>query len=146
MNNLCFQQDLNPFTSEGRTLLHKKLNPDINSEIIKLMKSNIPDRSIEYLDNRLSRYSMKAGKCEISGVFLTADEVHCHHLQPLHLGGTDMYKNLRILHKDIHKIIHASIPETIVKLMSTIEISESIIQKINQYRKMSNLEPIDIKI
>ncbi|HER3307076.1 TPA: group II intron reverse transcriptase/maturase, partial [Streptococcus pyogenes] len=40
MNNLCFQQDLNPFTSEGRTLLHKKLNPDINSEIIKLMKSN----------------------------------------------------------------------------------------------------------
>ncbi|ANA82209.1 hypothetical protein PVOR_16364 [Paenibacillus vortex V453] len=146
MNNLCFQQDLNPFTSEGRTLLHKKLNPDINSEIIKLMKSNIPDRSIEYLDNRLSRYSMKAGKCEISGVFLTADEIHCHHLQPLHLGGTDMYKNLRILHKDIHKIIHASIPETIVKLMSTIEISESIIQKINQYRKMSNLEPIDIKI
>lgn len=145
-NNLCFQQNINPFTSEGRILLHKKLNPDISSEIIKLMKSNIPDRSIEYLDNRLSRYSMKAGKCEISGIFLTADEVHCHHLQPLHLGGTDMYKNLRILHKDIHKIVHASKPETIDKLMSTVEISESIIQKINQYRKMSNLEPIDIKI
>ncbi|HEY2492247.1 MAG TPA: group II intron reverse transcriptase/maturase, partial [Paenibacillus sp.] len=146
VNNLCFQQALNPYTTEGRKRLHKELKMDIRYELIKLMQSNIPHRSIEYLDNRLSRYSMQAGKCEISGIFLTADYVHCHHLLPLHLGGSDEYSNLRILHKDIHKLIHATKFETIVKLMSPFGFSDSSILKINQYRKMSNLEPIVIKI
>ncbi|MCG7378484.1 group II intron reverse transcriptase/maturase [Paenibacillus sp. ACRSA] len=146
VNNLCFQQTLNPYTPEGRKRLHKELNMDIRYELIKLMQSNIPYRSIEYLDNRLSRYSMQAGKCEISGIFLTADYVHCHHLLPLHLGGTDEYSNLRILHKDIHKLVHATKLETIAKLMSPFGFSDSTILKINQYRKMSNLEPIVLKI
>ncbi|MFE6079494.1 group II intron reverse transcriptase/maturase [Paenibacillus sp. NPDC057886] len=146
VNNLCFQQTLNPYTPEGRKRLHKELNMDIRYELIKLMQSNIPYRSVEYLDNRLSRYSMQAGKCEISGIFLTADYVHCHHLLPLHLGGADEYSNLRILHKDIHKLVHATKLETIAKLMSPFGFSDSTILKINQYRKMSNLEPIVMKI
>ncbi|MDK8194907.1 group II intron reverse transcriptase/maturase [Paenibacillus sp. UMB7766-LJ446] len=146
VNNLCFQQTLNPYTSEGRKRLHRDLKTDIRYELIKLMQSNIPNRSIEYLDNRLSRYSMQGGKCEISGILLTADYVHCHHLLPIHLGGTDDFSNLRILHKDIHKLVHATKSETIVKLMSPFGFSDSTIQKINLYRKMSNLEPIVIKI
>lgn len=143
VNNLNFQQGLNPFTPGGRAILIKELNPDIRAEISKLLKSKIPYRTVEYMDNRLSRYSMRAGKCEITGIFLFADEVHCHHYLPLHLGGSDSYSNLRILHKNIHRIVHASKPETIVKLMHKFDFDDTMIQKIDQYRKMSNLEPID---
>lgn len=49
---------------------------------------------------------MKNGNCEITGSFLQAHNVHCHHYIPLQLGGSDKFNNLRILHKDVHKIIH----------------------------------------
>ena len=69
------------------------------------MKSNIPNRSVEYFDNRISRYSMKNGKCEITGEFLPAEFVHCHHYIPVSLGGTDEFKNLRVLNKFVHFLI-----------------------------------------
>ena len=50
------------------------------------MESTIPTRSVEYMDNRISRYSMKKGNCEITGMFLQAQDVHCHHYIPIHLG------------------------------------------------------------
>lgn len=52
------------------------------------MKSTIPNHSVEYMDNRISWYSMKMGKCEITGINLSAREVNFHHYIPLHLGGT----------------------------------------------------------
>ncbi|TXK67405.1 group II intron reverse transcriptase/maturase [Paenibacillus sp. N3.4] len=106
-NNMCFGRGLTPFTETGRSMIYKKLQEGIRSEIIKLMESNIPNRSVEYLDNRISRYSMKMGCCEITGMFLFASYVHCHHYLPIHLGGGDRFNNLRILHKDVHVLIHA---------------------------------------
>ncbi|WP_177184297.1 hypothetical protein [Psychrobacillus sp. OK032] len=53
------------------------------------MESKIPKRSVEYMDSRISRYSMKKGKCEITGVFLQEQNVYCHHYIPKHLGGSD---------------------------------------------------------
>lgn len=101
-------QDLTPFTVDGRNKLHQKLKPDIMTEIKKLMNSYIPNRTTEYMDNRISRYSMKNGKCELTGLFLFAEEIHCHHYKPVGLGGADEFKNLRILHKDVHRLIHAT--------------------------------------
>ena len=63
---------------------------------------------VEYLDNRISRYSMKSGKCEITKQFLPAKAVHCHHYLPKSLGGDDKFDNLRIIHKDIHLLIHTT--------------------------------------
>lgn len=51
---------------------------------------------------------MKMGKSEVTGNFLYAHEVHCHHRIPLSLGGTDNFDNLCILNKDIHKLVHAT--------------------------------------
>jgi uncharacterized protein YceH (UPF0502 family) len=68
------------------------------------MKSTIPNRSVEYMDNRISRYSMKLGKCEVTGMNLSAPEAHCHHYIPLYRGGNDKFHNLRILHKEVHKL------------------------------------------
>ncbi|MCR8983322.1 group II intron reverse transcriptase/maturase [Brevibacillus laterosporus] len=139
-----FNQTITPFTEEGRSIISEKLQPDIQMEISKLMKSNLPNRSVEYMDNRISRYSMRMGKCEITERFLYAENVHCHHYLPISLGGKDQFNNLRILHKDVHKIIHATTLETIVDLMKRLDLSKTMMHRVNQYRKKSNMELIDI--
>ena len=144
-NSYQFNQDLTPYTVEGRNKIHQKLKHDILIEINKLMQSNIPDRTTEYIDNRISRYSMKNGLCEITGTFLFAEDVHCHHYKPVNLGGTDEFKNLRILHKDVHRLIHSTKEETIKRLIKLLKLTDEQIKKVDQYRKSCNLELIDLK-
>ncbi|WP_028594674.1 group II intron reverse transcriptase/maturase [Paenibacillus assamensis] len=143
VNNFNFSPNLTPFTYEGRELIHKKLRPDVQTEITKLMKSHILGRSLEYMDNRISRYSMRMGRCEITGTFLCAEDVHCHHYLPIYLNGDDKFNNLRILHKDVHRLIHATHAETIATLISRLDLTESMVNTINQYRNMCNLEPMN---
>lgn len=142
-----FKPKLNIYTVEGRELIHKNLNTEIETNIRRLMNSNIINQSIEYQDNRISRYSMRNGKCEVLGIFLEAHEVECHHKKPKSLGGSDKYNNLRILHGDIHKLIHATKEETIEKYLKkwNIEGSSKILDKINEYRLHCENEPIQIR-
>ena len=137
-----FSQWQTPFTQEGRNHIYTKLKGDVSTEIGKLMKSNIPNRSVEYFDNRISRYSMKNGKCEITGEFLPAEFVHCHHYVPVSLGGTDEFKNLRILNKFVHILIHATETQTINKYLDMLQLNPTAIKKINDYRKKCNLESV----
>src|SRR5690625_214838 len=141
---MSFSQWLTPYTEEGREGIHQKLHSDISLEILKLMKSYIPDRSVEYFDKRISRYSMRMGKCEISSEFLSAEDVHCHHYLPRNLGGTDEFTNLRIIHKAIHKMIHLTDVDTIRKYAEKIELNKSSLSKVNKYRKLCNLEHINL--
>jgi RNA-directed DNA polymerase len=138
-----FSQTITPFTHEGRRTICNKIKGDVQNELTKLMKSTISNRSVEYMDNRLSRYSMKLGKYEVTGNFLFANEVHCHHKIPLSLGGNDNFNNLCILHKEIHKLVHATQNETIITLKKMLLLSSSEIDKVNKLRKMSNLKLID---
>lgn len=142
-NSMNFSQSLTPFTKEGRNRIYKEIRGDIQREISLLMKSNIQTRSVEYMDNRISRYSMKLGKCEITGVFLNASEVHCHHYIPLHLGGNDKFNNLRILHKVVHKIIHLKDTSTIETLINKLGLTRPLIKRVNDYRSQCGMEPIE---
>lgn len=141
-NNMNFSQNLTPYTKIGRERIHKDPQANIRQEISLLMRSNIPTRSVEYMDNRISRYSMKMGKCEITGMFLYANEVHCHHYIPLHLGGNDKFNNLRVLHKEVHKLIHQTNQQTIETLITKLGITKPMIQKINKYREKCGMESI----
>ncbi|MDR7002058.1 5-methylcytosine-specific restriction endonuclease McrA [Neobacillus niacini] len=94
------------------------------------------------MDNRISRYSMKMGKCEITGTFLSASDVHCHHYIPKHLGGNDKFNNLRILHKEVHKLIHQTDKQTIDILITKLGITTPMVQKINKYREKCGMELI----
>ncbi|GIN41524.1 group II intron reverse transcriptase/maturase [Heyndrickxia oleronia] len=140
---MSFSQWHTPFTCKGRNHIFKTLSSDIAYEIKKLMESSIPNRSVEYFDNRISRYSMRKGKCEITGEFIPAEFVHCHHYKPINLGGTDEFRNLRILHKYIHVLVHASDTQTIFKYLKILNLDDIAIKKINEYRKKCNLEPIN---
>lgn len=144
--NLNFSQTLNIFTQEGREKIHKKLNKQITLEISKLLYiSNLNQSTIEYMDNRISRYSMVNGKCEITGRFLPAEKVHCHHFLPKKLDGTDKYNNLRIVHKDVHKLIHAKETIIIDKYLKLLKLDKDSINKLNKYRKKCNLEVLSLK-
>jgi hypothetical protein len=138
-----FSPSLSLFTEEGRNKIYDKLKPDIETEISVLMKSTLPDRTVEYLDNRISRFSMKMGKCEITGWDLTAHDVHCHHYVPKNLGGTDKFNNLRILHKDIHRLIHRKDNDMIVSEIQKFDLNNSMIKKLNQYRIECGLEKVE---
>ena len=141
-NVISFTQSRTPFTVEGRSQIYKNLHKNVRQELVLLMESNIPTRSVDYMDNRISRYSMKNGNCEITGSFLHAQDVHCHHFIPVQLGGSDKFHNLRILHKDVHKIIHMTDTVKMNTLMKNLDITEPMLQKINKYREKCDLESV----
>ncbi|WP_028784601.1 group II intron reverse transcriptase/maturase [Thalassobacillus devorans] len=141
-NAMNFSSKLSLYTKKGREQMYKSLRPDIQKEIGHLMKSSLPNRSVEYLDNRISRYSMKMGKCEVTGEYLHASDVHCHHYVPRNQGGSDQFQNLRILHKDIHRLIHMKDIEKIRVYLEKLPQNRLILDKINQYRKVCGGEGI----
>lgn len=141
-NTMNFTQSLTPYSVAGRERIYKRLQIDMKREISILMKSTILTRSVEYMDNRISRYSMKMGKCEITCTPLSASDVHCHHYIPKHLGGNDKFNNLRILHKEVHKLIHQTDKQTIDILINKLGITMPMVQKINKYREKCGMELI----
>ena len=127
------------YTAEGREEIHKnlKFNEYVMSVLHMLARAFIPDRSIEYLDNRVSLYAAQYGKCAVTGKVLWIDEIHCHHKKPVSQGGTDEYKNLVIVHADVHRLIHAVKPETIQAYINIIKPNKSQLSKINKLRMLA---------
>ncbi len=141
--HMNFKQGKCNYTIEGRKLIEASyLDYVIKQEIINLQNSVSEYTSIEYADNRISKYSMQMGKCAVTNEFLTADNVHCHHIVPKHMQGTDVFSNLVVVSKEIHKLIHATHPQTIGRYKKRLKLNEKQLKKINIYRKKCNLEVI----
>lgn len=77
-------------------------------------------------------------------MFLHAEEVQGHHYLPVSLGGSDNFNNLRILHADVHRLVHATRGQTMEELMKRLDLSSEMLHKVNRYRKKSNLKLIEI--
>ena len=129
------------YTPEGRAEIHKALG--VNMDILhRLMRSQMKFSSIEFMDNRISLYAAQYGRCAITGRVLDFDEIHCHHIIPVHLGGTDKYQNLKIVHAEIHKLIHATQKETIKKYLQKLNLNKTMLEKLNKLREKAQLERI----
>lgn len=140
-NHLSLNRKVNSYTKEGRIEIHKNLSVDMKT-LYKLMQTRDAYRSIEYMDNRISLYSAQNGKCGVTGKVLEFDEIHCHHKKPKLAGGTDEYKNLIILNKDVHLLVHAVKEPTIKKYIDKIKPDKKQLEKINKLRKLVNNELI----
>lgn len=138
---LNFSQETCDYSPQGRSISSKSLTSQTRAKVIKLARRYNPYESAEYNDNRISRASMCGMKCEVSGIELNLDEVHCHHVIPRHLEGDDSYQNLRIVHKAIHKLIHATNTETISEYQSLI-MNQKALKKLNELRKHCKLDEI----
>ena len=137
---LQISNNINKYTIEGRKAIHKQIN-HIDIKILKyLMENPNPKASIEFNDNILSLYSAQKGKCRICGQNLELADIYCHHIVPKEDGGTDEYRNLIIIHTDIHKLIHSTNVNEITKLIEKFNLSETQINKLNKYRKKLKIE------
>ncbi|MBZ4667312.1 MAG: ltrA 2 [Defluviitaleaceae bacterium] len=129
------------FTSEGRKEIHKNLAVDTKTMIL-LMRAKEVSRTVEYMDNRISLYVAQNGKCSITGKVLYIDEIHCHHKIPVSQGGNDRYENLIILHKDAHRLLHATTDETVKNYLSQLKLTPKQKEKLNKLRLLAKLEKI----
>lgn len=138
-NAMNFSQDICNYTKEGRLKLHQNISSDVAIEINKMLQVPYGKTNLEVADNRISRYSMQLGKCAVTGGFLTSNQVHCHHKLPRHMGGTDEFSNLVIVHKDVHRLIHAINEKTIERYRNILQLDGKQLKKLNQFRKVCNL-------
>jgi len=134
------------YTPEGREEIHKnlKFSKTVISVMHLLSKEQLYDKSIEYYDNRISLFAAQYGKCAITGKELCIDEIHCHHKIPKFLGGTDDYFNLIIIHKEVHKLIHAVSMEIINASLNQIKPTKIMLGKINELREKVGNEIIRV--
>lgn len=106
------------------------------------MKQFIPSRSIEYNDNRISRFIAQYGKCAVTGIELSSNDWHCHHKTPYHLTKDDSYGNLMILHESVHRLIHMKNHEKIEVLLNALKLDTKQFQKLNKLREQCLNETI----
>jgi 5-methylcytosine-specific restriction endonuclease McrA len=126
------------YTKEGRENVHENLKIDVN--ILRMLAKAVSvNKSIEYMDNRVSLYAAQYGKCAITGRQLWIDEIHCHHKIPLSLGGNDHYENLIIIHPDVHRLIHAANVKTIQHYRKILCLDRTQVAKVNKLREKAEL-------
>lgn len=131
----------NSYTPEGREAVHKMLGKSIDTGIMHYLTRNpIPYRTAAYNDNRISLYCAQYGKCAVIGRKLEIKEIHCHHKLPKYLGGTDEYKNLVIISEDVHRLIHATSPETIRKYLEKLKLDPKQLKKLEKLRSLAKVE------
>ncbi len=130
----------NSYTPQGRAEIHKNLE-QVNMEILHyLMRHPVEFRSIEYNDNRLSLYSAQMGKCAVTGMLLEIGDIFCHHKIPRHCGGTDKYQNLILVCGKVHKLIHATNPETITKYEAELNLDAKQHKKLTELKNLVSVE------
>lgn len=137
-----FSQVICNFTAEGRAKIHNSLKAINKDTLSYIMRNYIPNRSIEYNDNRISKYIAQYGKCAILGEELGINDWHCHHINPFHISKDDSYSNLIVLNKAIHQLIHLKDKIKIEKFLKAGKLSGKQLEKINNLRLKCNNEII----
>ena len=133
---------LSPYVAKDRQIIHSKQKAVSQDILQTLMLRPATDESTEFNDNRLSLLVAQYGKCAVTGIKLDIDNMHCHHKTPKFMGGGDEYKNLVILHEDLHRLIHASNANTVKKYVEYFGLNEKMIEKVNSLRIKAQREPI----
>jgi group II intron reverse transcriptase/maturase len=128
-----FKQEISKYTESGRKLIHDKLT-STEYLIRYLLDSKEYDKSVEYNDNRISLMAGQSGKCGVTGEFLAAHNMECHHIKPKSIGGSDAYDNLVWIRTELHELIHATQPETINKYLKILKLDKKALKKVNSLR------------
>ncbi|GGK09559.1 hypothetical protein GCM10007063_35050 [Lentibacillus kapialis] len=140
--NLNFSQTICNYTTAGRNKIHQNLRAINKQTLAHVMKQFIPSRSIEYNDNRISRFIAQYGKCAVTGIELGMDDWHCHHKTPYHLTKDDSYGNLVIVHEPVHRLIYMRNQEKMQVLLDALKLNEKQLKKVNELREQCLNEAI----
>ena len=129
---------VNSYTVEGRCAIHKSLDRIDISILHDLMSNPLLSESIEFNDNRLSLYSAQQGKCAVSGVALTLDNIRCIRKVPKYMHGTDEYKNLILVSDTIAKLVEIRDTEKLDACVKTLNLTDKQFKKLTELRKFAN--------
>ena len=99
------------------------------------MKNFIPNQTIEYNDNRISKFISQYGKCAVTGIELGISDWHCHHKNPYHLSKDDRFSNLIVLHEAVHRLVHLKDSGKIRDLLNFLQLNKKQKEKVNELRK-----------
>lgn len=132
------------YTEDGRKLVHDYLRMTLSSRIADMMRIFVADETVEYNDNRISVFAGQNGQCAVTKEILKAFNFHCHHIKPRKIGGDDSYSNLVIVTIGVHRLIHATNPDVISRLLKENAINEKQLAKINKLRQQCELEEIKV--
>ncbi|MFV5170045.1 group II intron reverse transcriptase/maturase [Bacillus cereus] len=139
-----FSQNICNYTVKGRNKIHENLKAIPKDVLKQVMATYSRNRSIEYNDNRISRYVAQYGKCYVTEEVIGIDRVHCHHKIPLKSGGTDKYHNLIIVDKYIHQLIHMTDKNKIRAALLALKLNDKQLNKLNTLRTEAENEPITV--
>jgi len=139
-----FSQDICNYTENGRAKVHREQKAIPHDVLQQVRRTFSKSRSIEYNDNRISKYIMQYGKCSVLKEDIAIDSVRCHHIVPRKCGGTDEFHNLVIVDERIHRLIHMTNPTKIHELMKRLSLNAKQLTKLNYLRLQANLEPINL--
>ncbi|MFC9601808.1 group II intron reverse transcriptase/maturase [Peribacillus butanolivorans] len=137
-----FSQSICNYTRAGRSKVHtglKAIPRDVQTQVMNTYSKN---RSIEYNDNRISKYIAQYGRCYVTGEPIGVDRVHCHHVIPRAEDGSDKYSNLVIIDIFVHRLIHITSVDKIAKYLRYFNLNKKQLDKLNSLRKASGNEPI----
>jgi RNA-directed DNA polymerase len=144
-NPFNFQQHICNFTVEGREKIHKDLNYELLSRIKYFINNYSKYDSIEFNDNRISKYFAQYGKCYVLKEVIESEKIYCYHKVPLGLGGTDKYNNLIIINREIYKLINETNSNNINNLIQMLLITRKKLDVINKLRIFANIPKIAYK-
>ncbi|WP_396020891.1 group II intron reverse transcriptase/maturase [Bacillus sp. SD075] len=137
-----FSQWITNYSPRGREKIHQNLKC-INKDVLRhIQRFYIKYRTIEYNDNRISKFVAQYGKCSITGIELGLNDFHCHHIQPKALGGTDDYRNLTIVLENIHQAIHTKDVETTRNILSKYRLTEEKKIRFDGLRQKVHCKPV----
>lgn len=139
---------INKYTPEGRSEIHSNLKeiPEWKLKWLRETISRNERATVEFDDNRLSKFVAQNGKCGITKQELSMTEVHCHHKIPWYVSKNDSYENLIILSKDVHELIHLKDMDIILAKLSNLNLTESQLEKVNEFREMAFQNPISVSL
>ena len=78
---------------------------DVTKYLTGIDNQNYNSQLVMYLPGILHQQNFK---CWVTGQPLVSNEFHIHHKKPLSKGGTNSFKNLVIIDKNVHKELHYS--------------------------------------
>lgn len=143
-NPMNFTQTKTLYSKKGRMLINESTELPLEWIQELVNKSRYSKETVTFINNRMNHYINSDGKCSVTGRLLTPEEVHCHHKTPRKLGGADEYKNLTIVHKTVHKLIHGANQKLIQQWLQEMKITNKELKKLNQLRKQAGNDEIVI--
>ena len=148
-NPMNFQQKITPYTKEGRKQMRGVLENTLNRSYYRYLLDRVSyskhhrTSSVEYLDNRLSKYLAQNGRCYVTGLVLHPREMHCHHIKP-YSKDCDDYHNLVWLTQLVHTLLHAVQKDVILKYLNELDLDKDQLSKLNCLRVKAGLDLIEV--